>query len=384
MPRTYKIATLPGDGIGREVIPEALRVIDAAMNSVRGVTVEPLTFEGGGEFFKKNNKEWTEEAEEFTKNEADAVLLGAVGAIDNEGRTIKRTDGHLAGYSLVIGLRIELELFANVRPVKLYKGVPSPLAGKDYRHVNMTMIRENTEGLYAPQEAPARSMDIDMIVDRRVITKKASTRVARYAFERAAKSGGAPVDAVKRVTCVDKSNLLAGCQLFRRSFDEVGMDFPSVAKDYAYVDAFTQWLIRKPEFYNVVVAPNAFGDIITDLGAAVQGGLGMAPGASIGEKKAVFEPVHGSAPKYYGRMIVNPIAAILSGTMMLEWLGSKHKDQNLIQASQIIEESVADVLQGGRIRTYDLCIDKWSRVKPSSTSQVTDAIIKVIQRKSRA
>jgi len=383
LPPSYKIAVLPGDGIGREVVPEALRVIEAVENSISGFTIEPFTFECGGEFYKRNNREWTEEAEEFTKNEADAILVGAVGAIDESGNTIKKPDGHLAGYSIVIGLRIELELFANVRPVKLYEGVPTPLVGKDHHHIDMIMVRENTEGLYAPQEAPARSMDADMIIDKRVITKKASTRVSRHAFEIAGQTKGAPVDSVKRVTCVDKSNLLAGCQLFRRSFDEVGRDYPTISKDYAYVDAFTQWVIRRPEFYNVVVAPNAFGDIITDLGAALQGGLGMAPGGSIGYDKAVFEPVHGSAPKYYGRMISNPIAAILSGTMMLEWLGTKHKDQHLIQASHMIEESVSDVLRGGRIRTYDLCIEKWQRVKPSSTSQVTDAIIKVIQRKSR-
>ncbi len=377
--RTYKIALLPGDGIGREVIPEAFRVLQAVEHSVSGFHLDPHEFECGGEYYLKHGREWSSEAEEFTKNEADAVLLGAVGGITANGESIRRPDGHLAGYSVVIGLRIELELFANVRPVKLYEGVPTPLANKEYHHVNMIMVRENTEGLYAPQDEPSRASTSDMVIDKRVITKKGSMRVCDHAFSVASKSAGAPIDGVKRVTCVDKSNLLAGCQLFRRSFDEVGERYPDISRDYAYVDAFTQWMIRRPEYYNVVVAPNAFGDIITDLGAAIQGGLGMAPAGSIGTKHAVFEPVHGSAPKYYGRNVSNPIAAILSAAMMLDWLGRKHSDSKLQAASSTIEECVKAVLEEGSIRTYDLCIDRWKSVTPSSTTEVTDAIIKRVK-----
>ncbi len=383
MSRTFKIAILPGDGIGREVIPEALRVLRVMEENIDGVDLEFHEFECGGEYYLRHNREWSEEAEEFTRNEGDAVLLGAVGASGPDGNSVRRPDGHLAGYSVVIGLRIELELFANVRPVKLYEGVPTPLAGKDHRHLSMTMVRENTEGLYAPQEAPSRSENADIVIDKRVITRKASLRVSKYAFDLATKSKGAPFDSVKRVTCVDKSNLLAGCQLFRRCFDEVGETYPDVSRDYAYIDAFTQWLIRKPEYYNVVVAPNAFGDIITDLGAAIQGGLGMAPAGSIGFKKAVFEPVHGSSPKHYGKMISNPIAAILSSAMMLEWLGLKENTKSMIHASSIIEKAVAHVLREGKVRTYDICIGRWEHVPPASTNQVTDAIINEIERITR-
>lgn len=383
LPRSYKIAALPGDGIGREVIPEALRVLKTLENEVPGIQLEVHEFECGGEYFLRNKREWSQEAEDFTKNEADAILLGAVGATTPEGNSVRRPDGHLAGYSVVIGLRIELELFANVRPVKLYEGVPTPLAGKDHRHVNMIMVRENTEGLYAPQEAPSRFEDAEVVIDKRVISRKASIRVSKYAFDLAMKSTGAPVDSVKRVTCVDKSNLLAGCQLFRRCFNEVGEGYPEITRDYAYIDAFTQWLIRKPEFYNVVVAPNAFGDIITDLGAAIQGGLGMAPAGSIGYDKAVFEPVHGSAPKHYGKMISNPIAAILSCMMMLEWLGSQYNDQSMLQASRIIDVAVASVLREGKVRTYDICTDRWSNVTPASTLDVTNDIIRIIEERSR-
>jgi 3-isopropylmalate dehydrogenase len=200
-------------------------------------------------------------------------------------------------------------------------------------------------------------------------------RVIRYAFELANKGSGAPCDGKKRVTCVDKSNLLAGCQLFRATFDEIGEKYTDVEKDYAYVDAFTQWIIRRPEFYHVVVAPNAFGDIITDLGAAIQGGLGVAPAGSIGDSHGVFEPVHGSAPKYAGQNIANPVAAILSMGMMLDWLGMKQEDKGLVKAASIVKDSVATVLKEGKIRTKDLCVGEWSEIEPSSTDTVTSAII---------
>lgn len=383
LPRKYRIAVLPGDGIGREVVPESLRVLKAAEEVISGFTLEFHEFECGGEYYQREGREWSQEAEEFSKNEADAVLLGAVGAAGPDGETVRRPDGHLAGYSIVIGMRIELELFANVRPVKLYEGVPTPLAGKDHRHVNMIMVRENTEGLYAPQEAPARANDAEVVIDKRTISRKASSRVSEFAFELAMKGKGAPLDSVKRVTCVDKSNLLAGCRLFRNSFDEIGERYPEVSRDYAYVDAFTQWLIRRPEFYNIAVAPNEFGDIITDLGAAIQGGLGMAPAGSIGYDKAVFEPVHGSAPKYYGQRISNPIAAILSGMMMVDWLGRRYADERLSRASRTIEESVMSVLQEGKKRTYDICIGRWSEIAPSSSREVTDAIIEAIHEKAK-
>ena len=372
----FKISVLPGDGIGREVVPQALRVLQAAEEIGSGFSLDVHEFECGGEYYQKNNKEWSEEAEEFTKKEADAILIGAVGANKEDGTPIRRPDGHLAGYSVVIGLRMELELYANLRPVKLYEGVPTPLANRAYQDIDMVMVRENTEGLYAPQENPSRSVGAERVVDQRIITKAGSIRVCRFAFEKASVRNGAPADRQKRVTCVDKSNLLAGCQLFRHSFNEVAKLFPDVSLDYAYVDAFTQWIIRNPCHYDVVVAPNAFGDIITDLGAAIQGGLGLAPAGSIGNNNAVFEPVHGSAPKYANRGISNPIATILSSSMLLEWLGSTKNNLGCKAASNLIEESVADVLREGRVRTFDLCRDNWDNIEPSSTVEVTDEIIR--------
>ncbi|TFG99933.1 isocitrate/isopropylmalate dehydrogenase family protein [Candidatus Thorarchaeota archaeon] len=374
--KTYKISVLPGDGIGRDVIPQAVRVLQEVQDRVGGFQVELHEFECGGEYFLREGREWSTEAEEFTYKEADAVLLGAVGANDSEGRSVRLPDGNLAGYSIVIGLRMGLDLYANVRPVSLLDGVWTPIKDKTPDDINMTIIRENTEGLYAPVRGKLTRAGIsEVAVDARIITRKGSERVARYAYELANRSSGAPSDGKKRVTCVDKSNLLAGCQLFRDSFNQVGADYPDIEKDYAYVDAWTQWVIRKPEHYNLVVAPNAFGDIITDLGAAIQGGLGVAPAGNIGDKHGVFEPVHGSAPKYYGQNVANPIAAILAMGMMLDWLGSSDGNKNIKIAADKVSESVALVLKDGKIRTRDLCVGEWSQIKPSSTQDVTTAII---------
>jgi 3-isopropylmalate dehydrogenase len=242
----------------------------------------------------------------------------------------------------------------------------------------MVIIRENTEGLYSPTRGVlSRGGIAELAVDSRVITRNGSKRVSEYAFKLAStERDGAPEDGAKRVTCVDKSNLLAGCQLFRQVFDEVGAEFPNINKDHAYVDTWTQWCLKKPEYYDVIVTPNAFGDIITDLGAAIQGGLGVAPAGNIGNNKAMFEPVHGSAPRHAGRGEVNPIAAILSSAMMFGWLGSKHKDTNASKVGELIERAITDVLKEGSIRTYDICKGLWQDIEPSSTREVTDAIIK--------
>ncbi|TFG33706.1 isocitrate/isopropylmalate dehydrogenase family protein [Candidatus Thorarchaeota archaeon] len=379
MPKTYKISVLPGDGIGREVMPQALRVLDVVQQT-GGFDTEIQVFECGGEYYAKNKIEWSTEAEQFTKSEADAVLLGAIGANDNSGNSIRLPDGNLAGYSVVIGLRMDLDLYANVRPVQLFEGVWTPIKEKGPEQVNMTIIRENTEGLYAPARGTlSRGGTSEIAIDSRIITRKGSERVIRYAFETAKKGKGAPVDSIKRVTCVDKSNLLAGCQLFRGVFNEIGLENPDIERDYAYVDAWTQWVIRRPEQYNVVVAPNEFGDIITDLGAAIQGGLGIAPAANIGDGHGVFEPVHGSAPKYAGSNTANPIAAILAMSMMLDWLSSEHRDDRIQNAAFVVKDSVVEVLREGRIRTQDLCVGDWKQVAPSSTENVASAIIDAIK-----
>jgi 3-isopropylmalate dehydrogenase len=261
--------------------------------------------------------------------------------------------------------------------VKLLDGVSTPLVGKTPKDIDMAIVRENTEGLYAPMRGTLRRGGMEeSAIDVRLITRKGSERVIRFAFELAADRAGAPSDGISRVTCVDKSNLLAGCQLFRRVYDEVAAKYPRIQRDYAYVDAWMQWCLRNPERFDVVVAPNEFGDIMTDLGAAIQGGLGIAPAGNIGEKHAVFEPVHGSSPSHYGKKESNPIASVLAGAMMLDWLGKSKRDRNATKAAALINTAVADVLKEGRTRTYDLCTGQYAAVTPSSSEKVTAAIMK--------
>ncbi|MHA1217028.1 MAG: isocitrate/isopropylmalate dehydrogenase family protein [Candidatus Thorarchaeota archaeon] len=372
---TYKIAVLPGDGIGKEVVPEAVKVLRAAIESCNGPDVEFVEMEAGGEFYLRTGREWTEDTEAFVKTEADAILLGAVGARDSSGNSVRLPDGNLAGYNVVIGLRFALDLYANVRPVRLLEGIPTPLADRTPRDIDMVIVRENTEGLYAPIRGTlVRSGEPEVALDVRVITKKGSRRVIERAFEIAKRRNGRPSDGQSMVTCVDKSNLLAGCQLFRQVFNEVAEEYPDIRPDYAYVDAWTQWCVRRPESFDVVVAPNSFGDIITDLGAAIQGGLGVAPAANIGDGKGVFEPVHGSAPDHYGKNVANPIAAILAGAMMMDWLSETRNDSRCSQTAKVIELAVERVLREGKVRTYDLCKGRWSGVTPSSTTAVGDAV----------
>ena len=188
------------------------------------------------------------------------------------------------------------------------------------------------------------------------------------AFEISSKRSGAPSDGVSRVTCVDKSNVTRGCQLFRDVFNQVAKRNPKIETNYAYIDAFTMWLIRNPEEFDVVVTSNMFGDIATDLGSVLQGGMGMAASGNIGDDHALFEPVHGSSPKYAGKNVVNPIATINSLQMMLEWLGDKHNDELLIEISSKVNQVVSDQIQEGKVMTYDIGGN-------ATTSQVGDDLV---------
>ena len=383
MPRTYKIQVLPGDGIGPEVIQESVKILKTVSNGISGLALSFHEFPCGGKYYLETGCEWPGEAEVFSKQEADAILLGAVGWEASPGEPVRREDGQLAGATVVLGQRRELELYANVRPVKLYEGVPTPLADKHPHDIDFVIIRENTEGLYAGiGKHYGENEREELAIDMRPISRLGSERVTQYAMRLAMKRPeGAPSDGKRRVTCVDKSNVLIGDQLFRRIFDETAQQFPTIVPDYAYVDAWTMWCLRQPEYYNVVVTPNMYGDIISDLGAAIQGGMGVAAGGNIGDMHAMFEPIHGSAPRHAGKRRANPIAAIFAGKMMLEWLGERHHNTSALTAATIIEEAVRDLLSEGRVRTYDLCMGSYADVKPSTTKQVGTAIRKIIQQK---
>lgn len=348
-----EIAVYAGDGTGPEVIREGEKVL-AALGENGRAAWHLTDYPGGAQYYQKTGREWEPEGEEAAER-ADAILLGAVG-----WPGVSLPDGNIAGAALVLGMRSKLDLYANVRPCRLYPGVVHRISG-EYRQVwspekvDMVLVRENTEDLYAPLHGRlSRGGDTEVAVDTRLITRKGAERVIRRAFEIAMRrSRGAPEDRHLRLTCVDKSNVMEGCRFFRETYDRVALDFPTIDRDYAYVDAFTQWLVRNPEHFDVVVATNMMGDIITDLASVLQGGMGFAAGGNIGDRHAMFEPVHGSAPKYAGKNQVNPFATFFAVEMMLRYLGDKRSDPGLLAQADRLERAIASVLAVGTARTYD-------------------------------
>ncbi|HLM90905.1 MAG TPA: isocitrate/isopropylmalate dehydrogenase family protein [Thermoplasmata archaeon] len=349
----YEIAVFPGDGTGPEVVREGLKVL-AALAEGGPAPWHATPYPGGGQYYLQSGREWEPEGAAAAQR-ADAILLGAVGW---PGATLP--NGDIAGRALVLGLREGLDLYANVRPCRLYPGVKHRISGAfrevwSPQHVDMVIVRENTEGLYTPARGRLRrGGDTEVVIDTRVITRKGAERVIRYAFELARhRNRGAPEDGVKRVTCVDKANVLEGCRFFREVFEQVGKEYAEIDREFAYVDAFTQWLVRNPEHYNVAVATNMMGDIITDLAAVLQGGMGFAAGGNVGTDHAMFEPVHGSAPKYAGKNQVNPFATFFAVEQMLRWLATRHSDARLGRQADRLEQALAGVLAHGGAGTYD-------------------------------
>jgi 3-isopropylmalate dehydrogenase len=243
----------------------------------------------------------------------------------------------------------------------------------------MIIIRENTEGFYQSQHGDLsdkiknllNSSD-DQVIDLRMITRNASERIIKFAFDMSTSHSGAPEDGKSRVTCVDKSNVLNGCRFFRQIFNSVAKKYPDIEADYMYVDAFTQALMQNPERFDIVVTTNLLGDIVTDLSAVLAGGLGMAPSANLGDNHGMFEPVHGSAPDIAGKNIANPIGMILSAQMMLSWLGEKKGDNNLTKSAEGLSKAVRDYLASGKNLPRDLG-------GHTSTEQVSKIIIEQLK-----
>lgn len=359
-PMSYRIVALPGDGTGPEVLREGLKVLEAVAGPL-GLTYDIEEIACGGQYFLEHgSRDWPEGSEEACKN-ADAILLGAVGWPDPNGAgPVTMPNGKMAGWSPVIGNRLHLDLYANVRPVKLFPGVKARIHGKLQSVwtpglVDMVMVRENTEGLYSSAGGTlAPGGEKKVAVDTRIITREGSERVIRKAFEIAKTRNGAPKDGKRRVTAIVKDNVLEGCRLFRDVFFEIGEEYPDIEKDTAIVDAFTQWLIGQPEYYDVCVTTNMFGDIVTDLASVLQGGMGMAVGANVGDDHGMFEPIHGSAPKHAGKDRVNPIAMVLTVAEAMRWLGQKKGDEKASRAAEVIEQATHAVLEAGAPLTYDL------------------------------
>jgi len=366
----YKIAVIPGDGIGPEVIREGVKVLEAAAEVVSDLAFDFVYFPYGADNYIKTGELVPEKGlKELSK--FNAIYLGALGD--------PRVPPGVLEQGILLKLRFYFEQFINLRPVKLYPGVSCPLAGKGPEHVNFYVVRENTEDFYVAvggrvkgkkklKHEVVRSIyrakfGLDVEVDKDeityqigVISRKGAERAIRYAFELAKRKGK------NRVTCVDKANVLTHVySLWREVFEEVAKGYPDIETEFAFVDAITMWFVKNPEWYQVVVTPNMFGDIITDLGAMIQGGLGLAPGGNINPGGvSMFEPIHGSAPKHAGKNVANPLATILAGQLMLEHLGEQ-------EAADLVEQAVIEVLREGKVRTYDLG-------GKSSTSEMGDAV----------
>jgi len=380
---TYKIVVLPGDGIGPEVMAEALKILYVIEDITNNLNFKFIKYDCGGQYWLKTNKkeEWPVEAYETCRNESDAILLGAIGWTDPAtGKTVSYPDGKMVGLEVLFGLRFGLDLYANIRPTKLYEGVQHQISGEFRQiwkpeNVDFVSIRENTEGLYADTHGYLnRNQKIEVATDCRLITRKGCERVITFAFEYCKRRNkGSPKDGKLRVTCVDKSNVTAGCKLFRKIYQEIAPKYPNIQEDYAFIDAFTQWIVRTPEWFDVCVIPNMFGDIATDLAAVLQGSMGMAASGNVGDRYGMFEPIHGSAPKHAGKNRINPIATISATQMMLDWLSMKNNNNvPLKNGADLIEKAVELILKEGKVRTYDLG-------GSSSTSDVGDAISQKIK-----
>ena len=356
----YDIVTIDGDGIGPEVCQSAVTVLRQACGSRLRFTPA----DGGAAHYAKTGAVLPEDTFAACRD-AHAILHGAAGLPG-----ITYPDGTEVGNDLHLRLRFRLDLYANVRPIKLYRGVTSPLSGWQAGQIDYVIVRENTEGLYASRGAGVNLRD-ELCTDTLVVTRKGVERVARFSFELARRRAGAPRDGQRRVTVCDKANILKSYAFFRAVCTEVAASYADVAIDYAYADAITVHLLKKPDFYDVIVAENMFGDIISDLGAGTVGGLGIAASAELGDAHGLFQGAHGSAPDIAGQDAASPLATILSGALMLHWLADRHGDDELRAAAQRVDRAVEDVLARGEMVPRDLG-------GSARCSEMTDAVCRAM------
>jgi len=362
----HRVAIIAGDGIGPEVIAEGIKVLSAVQAKIKNLSFEYEHFPWGCDYYLANGEMMPQNGLEILKG-FDAIYLGAIGD--------PRVPDHISVRDLVLQIRIGFDQYANVRPIKLLEGVSCPLKDKTPQDIDFVVIRENTEGFYAgcggryrkgtPEHgkyAGLRQVFADseeVVVQEGVLSQIGVERVITYAFDLARSRK-------KHLTCCTKSNALNYSMVYwDEVFRKIASSYPDVRTDFAMVDATCMWMVKNPENFDVIVAENLFGDIITDLGAAIQGGMGVAAGANLNPHGlSMFEPIHGSAPKYTGKNVINPIATIWAGIMMLEQLGEK-------EAATLVEKSVKEVLREGKYRTKDLG-------GTSSTSEVGDAVADAI------
>lgn len=324
MSKTYNIALIPGDGTGPEVIAEGIKVLNSVSNRY-GFKLNPAYFDFGGSRYLRTGEVLPDSAVDELRK-FDAIYLGAIGHPDVKPGILEK--------GILLKLRFELDQYINLRPVKLYPGVDCPLKGKKPEHIDFVVVRENTEGLYAGAGGVLKKGTPDEVaVQESINTRKGVERCIRFAFDFCRKR-----KKMNKLTLCGKTNVLTfAFDLWERTFYEVAKEYPDIKPDYAHVDAITMWFVKNPEWFDVIVTDNMFGDIITDLGAMIQGGMGIAAGGNINpEGVSMFEPIGGSAPKYTGKNLINPLAAICAGGMLLEHLGED-------AAGSTIEKAVMEV-----------------------------------------
>lgn len=343
---TYRIALLPGDGIGPECMDAARIVLDRLISDQPELNLTFTSHRAGAELYRDTGVTLPDSVLQDCLD-ADAVLLSAIGLPD-----VRQPDGTEVQPTMMVGLRRALDLHSAVRPVKLYEGAPCAL--KDTGPgIDFVVIRENLEGLFASFGGGTR-VGNEVATDTMVVTRKGTSRVSEYAFRLAARRKGRPTDGKKMVTCVDKANVFRSLAFFREVFYDVAATHPDIAADAVYVDAMSLYMVQNPWDFDVLVMENQFGDILSDLGAGIVGGLGLGPSAEIGEHHALFQPSHGTAPSIAGKNVANPLATILSAAMMLDWLGDKHEDTVCIEAAVALEQAVSKILREGDVQTPDL------------------------------
>lgn len=349
---SHDIAIIAGDGIGPEVTHEAFRVVDAAAE-LFGFQLNKTAYPFGSQHFLDTGEIWPDAAFEEVKG-MDALFLGAIGDPRIEVGKIE--------YGIIAKARFDLDLYLNVRPIKLYDERLCPLKGKTVEDIDMVVIRENTEGAYTGTFGFAhKGQALEVASQTMVWTRAGVERAVRHAFE------VARTRARKHVTLIDKANALRSQDLWTRVFTEVAAEYPDVATGHDYVDAACMRLVNTPEDYDVAVTTNLFGDIVTDLGAMLQGGMGIAASANLNPGKvSLFEPIHGSFPQAAGSQTASPIAAILAGALMLDYVGEK-------EAAAAIEGTVIDLFRSGELKGVE--------VGDHATAEAGDLVLGALRRR---
>ena len=364
MSETFNISTFKGDGIGPDVINSAIEIIEKASNAVGGLNFEWNFIKAGATYYKETGKDVEDDGEKKAE-QSDAIFLGAIGL-----PSIRKDDGtEIAPH---LRFREVFNLYAGVRPVKAYKNTPQRLSNKNAEKIDFVVLRECTEGLFYTAAVHNRNKiaNNNEVEDIMRITRNTTTRLHNFAFNLAEKRK--QKGKLGKVTCVDKANVFKSQALFRKIFNEIKEEYPNISADTCYIDAMALNLIRQPWEYDVMVMENIFGDILSDLGGGLVGGMGMASCGEIGDNHGLFQPAHGSAPDIMGKNKANPLATILSGSLMLEYLADKKDCPDANEAALIIENAIEEGFNKNLLRPFEFGGDM-------STTEITSQILNLIK-----